>query len=373
MKILVTGGAGFIGSHLVDGLLTEGHDVRVLDSLVPQVHPAGERPAYLDEEAELVVADVRDRDAVAAALADVDAVYHQAAAVGVGQSMYEIAAYCDVNVIGTAILLEEVVKVRDRVRKVVVASSMSNYGEGRYRRESGEPVEPGLRPLEQFEAGRWELLDEETGAPLIPCPTDERKPMQPTSVYATTKRDQEELVLNVGRAYDIPAVALRYFNVYGTRQSLSNPYTGVAAIFSGRLLNREPPLIFEDGKQSRDFTHVSDIVSANLAVLAAGAADGHSLNVGTGRQTDLLQLCDLLIDHLGLDGEIEPEIVGRFREGDIRHCYADIGEIRRLAGFEPGVDIEDGVEELVGWVSEQQATDKVGAALEELQQRSLVR
>jgi len=373
MKILVTGGAGFIGSHLVDGLIREGHEVRILDSLVPQVHPTGERPGYLSEEAELVVGDVRDREAVAEALDGVDAVFHQAAAVGVGQSMYEIAAYCDVNVVGTAILLEEVVKVRDRVRKVVVASSMSNYGEGRYRRESGEPVQPGLRPLAQFEAGQWELIDDETGAPLVACATDERKPMQPTSVYATTKRDQEELVLNVGRAYDIPSVALRYFNVYGTRQSLSNPYTGVAAIFSGRLLNRESPLIFEDGRQSRDFTHVSDIVRANLAVLGSEAAVGCSLNVGTGQQTDLLQLCEQLTNHLGLAGEIEPEIVGRFREGDIRHCYADIGELRRLTGYEPQVALEDGVDELVGWVSEQQATDAVGAALEELQQRSLVR
>ena len=238
MKILVTGGAGFIGSHLVDGLIRSGHDVRILDSLVPQVHPSGERPGYVSDQAELVVGDVRDREAVAAALDGVDAVFHQAAAVGVGQSMYEIAAYCDVNVLGTAIVLEEVVKVRDRVRKVVVASSMSNYGEGRYRRESGEPVEPGLRPLEQFEAGQWELIDEETGAPLIACATDERKPMQPTSVYATTKRDQEELVLNVGRAYDIPSVALRYFNVYGTRQSLSNPYTGVGGDLLGTPAQR---------------------------------------------------------------------------------------------------------------------------------------
>jgi dTDP-L-rhamnose 4-epimerase len=332
-----------------------------------------ERPAYLSAEAELLVGDVRDREAVAKALDGVDAVFHQAAAVGVGQSMYEIAAYCDVNVLGTAILLEEVVKLREQIQKVVVASSMSNYGEGRYRRESGDPLEPGLRPLEQFEAGQWELIDEETGEPLIACATDEKKPMQPTSVYATTKRDQEELTLNVGRAYDIPSVALRYFNVYGTRQSLSNPYTGVAAIFSGRLLNGESPLIFEDGKQSRDFTHVSDIVRANLAVLESDQAVGCALNVGTGQQTNLLQLCELLTGHLGLNGEVEPEVVGRFREGDIRHCYADISEIQRLTGYAPEVALEDGVEELVGWVSEQQATDTVGAALEELQRRSLVR
>jgi len=373
MRILVTGGAGFIGSHLVDGLLGAGHEVRVLDSLVPQVHPANRKPGYLTDEAEFRAGDVCDREAVAAALEDIDVVFHQAAAVGVGQSMYEIAAYCQANVVGTAVLLEEVIKRREQIRKVVVASSMSNYGEGRYRLQSGELVEPPLRPLAQFESGEWELLDEGTGAALVPCPTDERKSMQPTSVYATTKRDQEELVLNVGRAYDIPAVALRYFNVYGTRQSLSNPYTGVAAIFCGRLLNGERPLIFEDGQQSRDFTHVSDMVRANLAVLDSDDVSGCALNVGTGRQTNLLQLCDLLTDHLGLREQVEPEIVGRFREGDIRHCYADISELQRRTGYAPEVALEDGVEELIGWVREQQATDNVGQALDELERRALVR
>jgi dTDP-L-rhamnose 4-epimerase len=373
MKVLVTGGAGFIGSHLVDGLLEAGHEVRVLDALVPQVHGEGEaRPDYLSGDAELIVGDVRDRGALGRALDGVEVVLHDAAAVGVGQSMYEIAAYIEANVVGTAILLEELIPIRDRIRKVVVASSMSNYGEGRYRTKGGELRAPAPRPVSQLEARQWEVLDPESGEALEAVPTDEAKPLHPTSVYATTKRDQEELVLNVCRAYGIPASALRYFNVYGSRQALSNPYTGVAAIFSARILNDQPPLIFEDGKQSRDFTHVSDIVQANLLMLERDEADGRVFNVGTGRPTNLIELSTLLLDHLGKGGKLEPEMVEQFREGDIRHCYADITALGEL-GYSPGVALQDGVEELVGWVSQQTSEDKVPGALAELEQRSLIR
>jgi dTDP-L-rhamnose 4-epimerase len=373
VKVLVTGGAGFIGSHLVDGLLDAGHEVRVLDSLVAQVHgEEGERPGYLAADGELVVGDVRDREALGRALDGADAVLHDAAAVGVGQSMYEIAAYVDVNVMGTAILLEEVVARRDRIRKVVVASSMSNYGEGRYRTASGELRSPPPRAVSQLEAREWELLDPETGEKLEAVPTDEGKPLHPTSVYATTKRDQEELVLNVCRAYDIPATALRYFNVYGPRQALSNPYTGVAAIFCARILNDQPPLIFEDGRQSRDFTHVAEIVQANLLVLDRPEANDLVLNVGTGRPTDLIELSALLLEHLRKSERLEPEMVGQFREGDIRHCFADISAISEL-GFSPSIQLEDGVEALVDWVSKQTTEDRVPGALAELAQRSLIR
>lgn len=374
MRVLVTGGAGFIGSHLVDGLLERGHEVRVLDSLVPQVHGEGAGwPHYVSSDADLRLGDVRDRDAVAAALDRAEVVFHEAALVGVGQSMYEIRPYCDANVVGTAVLLEEIVKRRDVIQKVVVASSMSNYGEGRYRRSDGALRSPTPRPLPQLEERRWELVDGETGEELESVPTDEAKPLNPTSVYATTKRDQEELVLNVGRAYGIPAVGLRYFNTYGTRQSLSNPYTGVAAIFASRLLNGEPPLIFEDGRQTRDFTHVSDVVRANLLALENSAADGHVFNVGTGTPTTLLELTEKLLDTLGARGRIEPQIVGRFREGDIRHCYADIELARVSLGYEPTTMLEDGIGALAGWVSQQTATDDVAGALKELQQHSLVK
>jgi dTDP-L-rhamnose 4-epimerase len=373
MKVLVTGGAGFIGSHLVDGLVEAGHEVRVLDALVSQVHgDATAKPEYLTDEAELITGDVRDRQALGRALKGVDVVLHNAAAVGVGQSMYEIADYVEANVLGTAVLLEELIAIRDQIRKVVVASSMSNYGEGRYSTAGGELRSPQPRPISQLEKREWEVLDPESGEALTAVPTDEEKPLHPTSVYATTKRDQEELVLNVCRAYGIPASALRYFNVYGSRQALSNPYTGVAAIFSARILNDQPPLIFEDGKQSRDFTHVSDIVQANLLMLEKDESDGRVLNVGTGRPTNLIELSSLLLEHLGKGDRLEPEMVEQFREGDIRHCYADISAIGEL-GFSPRVALEDGVEELVSWVSQQTSEDRVPGALAELERRSLIR
>src|SRR5438067_9308975 len=260
MKVLITGGAGFIGSHLADRLLAEGANVRALDNLDPQVHPASGRPEYLDESVELVVGDVRDRDALRSALDGIDTVVHFAAAVGVGQSMYEIERYTSINAIGAAVLLEEVLERRDEIRKLLVASSMSIYGEGQYRNpQTGESgLAPGVRPESQLAARKWDLLADD-GTPLEPEPTAETKLLRPTSIYAIGKRDHEEMVLAVGAAYGIPAVALRFFNVYGERQALSNPYTGVAAIFSSRLLNDRAPLVFEDGSQTRDFVDVREL------------------------------------------------------------------------------------------------------------------
>src|SRR5438045_1845694 len=263
MDVLITGGAGFIGSHLADRLLAEGHRVRALDNLDAQVHPDGARPAYLAEDVEFVRGDVRDRDAVRAALTGVDAVVHFAAAVGVGQSMYEIERYTSINAIGAAVVLEEVLEGRDAIRKLLVASSMSIYGEGQYSNpKTGErAIAPGLRPEAQLAARRWDV-EADDGTPLQPEPTAETKPLRPTSIYAVNKRDHEEMFLAIGAAYGIPTVALRFFNVYGVRQALSNPYTGVAAIFSSRLLNDRAPLVFEDGAQTRDFIAVRDLVRA---------------------------------------------------------------------------------------------------------------
>lgn len=371
MKILVTGGAGFIGSHLVDALLADGHEVRVLDALVEQVHgPDAGWPAYLSGEAERIRGDVRDRDAVARALDGVDVVTHQAAAVGVGQSMYEIERYVSVNTLGAAVLLEEVLRRRDRIQRMVVASSMSIYGEGAYLDPDGTSVFPRLRPDAQLERREWELRDEHD-RPLRPIPTPESKPLVPTSVYAVTKRDHEELFLSVGSAYGIPTVALRYFNVYGSRQALSNPYTGVAAIFSSRLLNGRSPLVNEDGEQSRDFVHVSDIVQANLLAVRCPLKDVRVYNVGTGRPVTILQVARLLADHLKV--RVEPELTGRFRAGDIRHCFADIGRIREELGYAPRVAFEAGMEELVSWVRTQSADDHVERAVSELERRGLTR
>ncbi len=369
--VLVTGGAGFVGSHLVDALLAQGHRVRALDNLEPQVHgPSGGVPAYLNPHAELVRGSVTDAAAVARALEGIDVVFHQAALVGVGQSMYDIVRYCQVNTVGAAILLEHVVRRRERIRKVVVASSMSVYGEGAYRTPQGEVRAPRLRSRDLLERGEWELRDVVTGAPLEPMPTPETKPLHPTSVYAVTKRDHEELFLSVGYAYRIPTVALRYFNIYGERQALSNPYTGIAAIFSARVLNSKPPLIFEDGLQSRDFIHVSDIVAANLLALATDRADYQALNVGTGRATTVREVADLISGALGKP-DLKPQVLCTFREGDIRHCYADIALARRLLGFEPKVAFAQGIHQLVAWVRSQKAEDRFEQAHQQLVARGL--
>jgi dTDP-L-rhamnose 4-epimerase len=374
LNVLVTGGAGFIGSHLTDALVAAGHRVRVLDALISQVHGDG-APQYLNPEAEFVRGDVCDPAAVDAALEGIDVVYHKAAEVGVGQSMYEIRRYVGANDMGTAVLLEALVRKAQngqRLRKLVVASSMSIYGEGAYACEHCRVgVHPQLRPASQLLERRWEIECPQCGEALRAAPTNEDKPLFPSSVYAISKQDQEQYCLVVGRAYGIPAVALRYFNVYGTRQALSNPYTGVCAIFSARLLNDQPPVIFEDGEQTRDFVHVSDIVRANLLALDTDRADYHAVNIGTGRPISIREIARMLAQGLGKG--IEPEIVAKYREGDIRHCVADITRARMLLGYEPQITLEQGIPELLGWVREQEAADQVRQATAELESRQLVR
>jgi len=368
-NILVTGGAGFIGSHLVDALVERGHRVRVLDALVPQVHNHG-APLYLNPAAEFVQGDVCDPAAVKAALDDIDVVFHKAAEVGVGQSMYEIVRYVRANDLGTSVLLEEVMRNRKRIRKLIVASSMSIYGEGSYKCTTCGMINPKLRSNEQLAARQWEFSCPQCGGTLTPLPTNEDKPLFPSSVYAISKQDQEQFCLTVGRAYDIPTVALRYFNVYGTRQALSNPYTGVCAIFSGRLLNDQRPMIFEDGGQTRDFVHINDIVQANMLALEKDEANYNVFNVGTGRPISIREIFQMLARSLGKD--IEPEIVGKYREGDIRHCIADISFIRRKLGYAPSVRLEDGIPQLIEWVREQQAINDSKGATAELEKHQLV-
>jgi dTDP-L-rhamnose 4-epimerase len=376
MNILVTGGAGFIGSHLVDALIAQGHNVRVYDNLVPQVHGAAlaerrQPPAHLNPAAEFIFGDMRDRDALWRALQKVQVVFHQAAEVGVGQSMYEITRYVEANTGGTAVLLELLASRRHQVEKVVVASSMSIYGEGAYECPECGPVYPQLRPEGQLAQRDWEVYCPTCQAALISCATAEDKPLFPTSIYAISKMDQELMCLAVGQAYRIPVVALRYFNAYGPRQALSNPYTGVAAIFSSRLLNGNPPLVFEDGRQSRDFVHVSDIVQANLLALEREEANFKVFNVGTGRSLTILDVAKTLANGLGLD--IQPHVVGKYRAGDIRYCYADITRIRETLGFEPRVRFETGMADLLSWVREQEGVDLAEQARAELEQRGLAR
>lgn len=368
-QVLITGGAGFIGSHLADLLLREGNHVRVLDSMVAQVHGEDQaRPDYLSPDVELIVGDVRDRSAVLRALRGADAVVHLAAAVGVGQSMYEIADYVAVNDFGTAVLLEALLK--QPVGRVVVASSMSVYGEGLCRTPDGIEVEPGERTLAQLRRGQWE--PEGSGQePLFPLPTPETKQTALSSVYALNKFTQERMCLLFGRAYDIPTTALRFFNVYGTRQALSNPYTGVLAIFGSRLLNGRAPLIFEDGQQRRDFIHVRDVARACAAALTSSQAAGHAINVGSGVGRTVEDVARSLARAVGRP-DLQPQITGKYRAGDIRHCYADIALADRLLDFRPQESFEAGLVELAQWLAGRIATDRVDEAMTELTRRGLV-
>lgn len=379
-KILITGGAGFIGSHIADAMLAEGHHVRVFDNLTPQVHGerGGRPPEYLNPNVEFVRGDVRDEAALDRALEGIDVVFHKAAAVGVGQSMYAMAEYTSVNTMGTATLLELIVKRhRDHVRKIIVASSMSIYGEGEYvDPATGERVAPQPRSVTQMEAGDWELYvpGSDRHARAVGC--TEAKPLQPSSIYAINKRDQEEMVLVTGAAYGIPAVALRYFNVYGPRQALSNPYTGVAAIFCSCYLNHNSPKIYEDGGQTRDFVHVRDIARANVMAMNQDEANGYAINIGTGKATSIKQVATMLLERLHRgradDPDLQPEIVGRFRAGDIRHCVADISRARKLLGYEPTIEYSEGLDELIEWVRTQKAVDLSEQAHRELTERKLV-
>jgi len=370
--ILVTGGAGFIGSHLVDLLLTRGYRVRVLDNLEPQVHgESGRVPEYLSSDAEFVRGDVRDRATFESALVGIDAVVHDAAMVGVGQSQYQIHRYIDTNVMGTATLLEILASGKTKVERLLVASSMSIYGEGLYRRPSdGMLRTPTLRPDAQLAAHDFEMRDPDTGETLEALPTPESKPLACTSVYAQSKKDQEEYSLIVARAYGIPTVAARFFNVYGPRQSLSNPYTGAAAIFSSRIKNGNPPLIYEDGRQARDFIDVRDLVRAKLHLLENPAVNIEAINIGTGRPTSILELAKQLCILYGR-ADLEPTIVHRFRNGDIRHCYGDTTRLTEL-GFKPEISLEQGLRELVAWGEREQAVDLTDAAQRELESRGLV-
>ncbi|MDC7785486.1 NAD-dependent epimerase/dehydratase family protein [Rhodoplanes sp. TEM] len=367
-RVLVTGGAGFIGSHLTNLLLERGYQVRVLDNLDPQVHGGDTSPRHLSREAELIVGDVRDRDTVARLLVGTHAVIHLAAAVGVGQSMYEIAAYTNTNDLGTAVLMEAL--LRHPVDRLVVASSMSIYGEGLARRADGTLVEPADRSVEQLRHGRWEPEDQD-GAPLEAVPTPETKRPALNSIYALNKYVQERMGLITGRAYGIPTVALRFFNVFGPHQALSNPYTGVLAIFAARLLNQRPPLVFEDGRQRRDFVHVRDVAEACLLAMTTDVGVGEVFNVGSGTSRSIESVAHDLAAVMNAT-DLAPHVTGKYRTGDIRHCFADVGRSRSRLGFTPKVDFSDGLVELAEWLSTEIAIDQVEHATAELARRGLV-
>jgi dTDP-L-rhamnose 4-epimerase len=367
-SVLITGGAGFIGSHVATELLQAGYHVRVLDSLVTQVHgDASERPSYLNKNVEFVLGDIRNPELLDEVLKGVEAVYHFVALVGVGQSMYQIAEYTSVNNLGTAMLLERLVK--SSVRKLVVASSMSVYGEGLYVTPDGQPFASASRTPAQLKAHEWEMVTPE-GQPLRPVATPETKQPSLASIYALCKYDQEQMCLVVGRAYGIPTVALRFFNAYGPFQSLSNPYTGVLAIFASRLLNRKRPMIFEDGEQLRDFVSVYDVAQACRLALEVDAAQDMVFNVGSGQSITVSEVARKLARVLGKS--IEPEITGKYRVGDIRHCFPDISRATQILGYKPKVTLESGMRDLAGWLEQQTAPDRFNEMREELASRGLV-
>jgi len=365
-KVLVTGGCGFIGSALTSELLQQGYDVRILDALIEQVH--GGSAAACPQGVEVIRADMRDPNAVRAALDGVTHVVHLAAEVGVGQSMYEIARYVGVNDLGTAVLLEAM--IGRPIRRLVVASSMSVYGEGLYLAADGTRLGNIRRKPSHIRSGLWNPVDE-TGAPLTPVATDEDKPVDLASIYALTKYAQEKAVLIFGEAYGVESVALRLFNVFGPGQALSNPYTGVLANFASRLANGQRPMIFEDGEQRRDFVHVKDVARAFRLALERPAATGRVINVGSGRAYTIADVARMLADAMDVP-EIAPDIMGKARSGDIRNCFADSTNARELLGFAPEHRLEDSLEELAEWVREVGAIDRGAIMKRELEERGLV-
>ena len=369
MKVLVTGGAGFIGSHLVDVLVEAGDEVSVIDSIEPQVHD--NRPDYLNSRAKYTFQKVGSKSDLIRELADAEVCVHLAAAVGVGQSTYQVERYVDANVGETATLLQCLVDSKSQVRKLIVASSNTIYGEGEYWCAKCGMVAPSVRSESQLSKHEWEIVCPNCGGPLEPRPTTEGKALHPTSVYAVTKRAQEELCLTVGKAFGIPTVALRFFNVFGPRQSLGNPYTGVCAIFESRIKNRQSPLIFEDGKQSRDFVSVHDVVRACQLAARLSSADYESINVGSGKATGILEVAEVIARIHGTG--VRPMVVGKYRAGDVRHCFADNRKASSLLGFQPQVSLEDGLRELVRWGDRRSAPDRLDQALAELDSRGLLK
>lgn len=369
-KVLITGGAGFIGSFLADQLIEEGHEVTLFDNLEPQVHQE-KTPKHINPMAKFIRGDVRNYNQLKEQVVISDILFNFAARVGVGQSMYQIREYVETNELGTANLLHALANEKHNVKKVIVASSMSIYGEGSYKCEQCNKEFHNLeRKSEDLEKGQWELSCPDCSSILSPIPTPETKNLSYSSVYAITKKNQEELTLNVGKAYGVPSVALRFFNTYGPRQSLSNPYTGVAAIFMSRIKNNNAPTIFEDGKQSRDFVSVHDIVRGCMLAMKSRAADYELFNVGSGNQISINEVAQTLLNIFG--SKLKPEINQQYRKGDIRHCFADISKIKSKLGYAPKVTLKEGMEELVTWSKSQESEDTFDKAVKELKNKRLL-
>ena len=371
MKTLITGGAGFIGSHITDALLEKKHEVVVLDNLEPQVHES-KKPGYMNPKAKFVLGDIRDEKVIDQVLDGVDVVFHEAASVGIGQSMYQVKKYVDVNSLGTAKLLQTITEKNFNVKKIIFASSVTVYGEGSYECSKCGVVHPGMRDKQQLKNKQWNMTCPHCKGDLKPIPITEETPCDPKNVYAITKKNQEELCMGIGLSYGIPVTALRYFVGYGLRQNPSNPYTGVSVMFSTRIKNGKPPIIYEDGLQTRDFINVRDIVRANMLAMESKSADYEIFNVGTGQPTSILDLANKLIKLHGKEGSIKPTVTNEYRSSDVRHLFADMGKIKNKLGFEANVKIDNGLKELVEWLNEQKPVDRSDEAQKELKERGLI-
>ncbi len=370
-KVLVTGGAGFIGSHLVDKLINEGLRVVVLDNLLPQIHVAGKLPNYFNKKAQFILGDVENPKDWEKALQGVDAVYHYGAAVGVGQSMYEIAHYVKTNSFGTSLLLNYLVNQKHHVQKVIIAASMSSYGEGAYICDKCGRVRPGLRPDSQMEKKDWEPHCPICGGYPAMTATNENDFTEGNSIYAISKKNQEDMVLNICSTYEIPTVAFRFFNAYGPRQSISNPYNGVAAIFISQLKNNTPPIIFEDGNQTRDFVSVYDIADINFQVLNTNKCDYQYFNIGSGKPLKINEVA-LKIAHL-MGKNIRPNITNNFRKKDVRHCFADMTKIKKVLDWQPKIKFADGIKSVIEWSSHEKAVNLTPLATQKLKEKGLIK
>jgi dTDP-L-rhamnose 4-epimerase len=370
--VLVTGGAGFIGSHLVDALVAREYRVTVLDNLEPQVHRSGTWPSYANPKVKYVKGDVRDRSVFEPLVLASQAVVHFGAAVSIGQSMYQVDRYVDVNTRGTALLLDILINTKHKVEKVLVASSIGVYGEGAYTCATHGAVAPTIRPEQQLASRDWEQHCPQCGTHVTSIPTPEDKALYRDNIYSMTKYHQEEMVLLIGKTYGIPSVAPRFFNVYGPRQSLSNPYAGVAAIWLSRLLNGKQPVVFEDGGQLRDFVSIHDVVDCLILMLEKPGADYLPVNVGSGQTVTILEIANILRRLLG--SSIEPQITQSGRKFDIRHNTADIARARETLGFAPRVTLDQGFSELIEWArtTPDVAVDFFDKALQELQDKGLL-
>jgi dTDP-L-rhamnose 4-epimerase len=367
-KIGITGGLGFIGSHLADKLIADGHSVMILDNLDKQVHDQGNAD-YIPGKANVIFGSVLQRKRISEFVGNSDVIFHLASKVGVGQSNYQIYTYADVNVGGTALLLDSIIHAKKKPEKIILTASMTSYGEGMSLCETCGKVKPGIRPIGQLERGVWDVLCPLCGKPTIPLKTDEETVIENNSIYSLTKNTQEQMVKIIGTLYSIPVTVLRCFNVYGTRQSLSNPYTGVSAIFLSRLKNNHRPFVYEDGNQSRDFVSVHDVVRALKTCMEPGVADFEAINIGSGVSTSVAELARVLA--LLLKKDITPEVSNTFRKNDTRHCTADIRKAKKMLGWAPEVTLEHGLEEIIVWSQKQNARDNFEEAQAELLKNKL--